>query len=287
MSTGSEKHLQYRNKGIIYVKCFNEIGRRIPTPDMRVFGEEPSSYYSLKSPNISYKEIHERLYQSGLCVNASLDVFSEKADQILRIIETDPSYSNLLEGVHIPFALELGSDEIDLGHHLEHALLPKVERSFSNLFPECHFKAVLQGDSDLQGHISVANGSNYDALIDSAKRGTVVGWYFPQALQEFDIASQRKQMSTLPDLPGAQVCLSGGMDIGASLVGTPGLLVNEDTYAPILCMSSYQHTDERLILLMKSYGPHLEFWCMTQMLTKDVTQVSEQWAGGITIFSGC
>jgi hypothetical protein len=44
------------------------------------------------------------------------------------------------------------------------------------------------------------------------------------------------------------------------------------------------HDDPRLVLLLKSYGPHLEFWCMTQMLTKDVTQVSEQWSGGISIF---
>ena len=81
------------------------------------------------------------------------------------------------------------------------------------------------------------------------------------------------------------MCLSGGMDIGAAVVGSPELLINKDHYSPILCMSSFVHSDERLVLLLKAYGPHMEFWCMTQMLSKHTTQVSEQWAGGLTIFS--
>ena len=39
-----------------------------------------------------------------------------------------------------------------------------------------------------------------------------------------------------------------------------------------------------MVMLFKSYGPHLEFWLMSQMLTPNETQVSEQWSGGVTIF---
>ena len=92
-------------------------------------------------------------------------------------------------------------------------------------------------------------------------------------------------MTELPQLSGASVCLSGGLDVVAAMVGSPGLLVNEEQYPPILCLSAYRHVDPRLVLILKAYGPHLEFWCMTQMLTKTVTQVSEQWAGGLTIFN--
>jgi hypothetical protein len=49
-------------------------------------------------------------------------------------------------------------------------------------------------------------------------------------------------------------------------------------------MSSYEHADPRMVLLLKAYGPHLEFWCMTQMLSRNITQVSEQWAGGLSIY---
>ena len=75
------------------------------------------------------------------------------------------------------------------------------------------------------------------------------------------------------------------MDISAALISSPELLIDKDHYTPILCMSAYVHKDERLILLLKAYGPHMEFWCMTQMLSKRTKQVSEQWAGGLSLYT--
>lgn len=266
------------------MEYFNQCGRRVPTEKMRVFAKEPSFYYSLRAPANNHREIYERLSAFGIAVGLSQDNFIDRIENLYETIRADSNYSNLLAGVAVPFAIGALPDDLDLGSHLEHELLPKVESSFKDAFSDCHFKAVLQGDSDLEGRISIDPNSCYESLISSAKKEPVVGIYFPQALQEFDIESQRKQMAELPAIESAAVCLSGGIDICAALTGTPSLLINEETYAPILCMSAYRHADPRLILLMKSYGPHLEFWCMTQMLTKDVTQVSEQWTGGITIF---
>jgi hypothetical protein len=130
----------------------------------------------------------------------------------------------------------------------------------------------------------LASGSRYQDLISAVEAGTAVGWYFPQALQEFDIQSQQSQMTSLPEMKGSNVCLSGGLDICAAVAGIPDLLISDEFYTPILCMSAYVHSDPRLVLLLKAYGPHMEFWCMTQMLTRGTTQVSEQWAGGITVF---
>ena len=89
-------------------------------------------------------------------------------------------------------------------------------------------------------------------------------------------------MKTLPFYEG--LVLSGGLDTAAAFVGTPGLLINENDYPPVLCLSSIKHEDERLMLCFKSYGHHLEFWGMSQMLTPEITQVSEQWSGGLTLF---
>ena len=97
------------------------------------------------------------------------------------------------------------------------------------------------------------------------------------------IASQSAQMKTLPIHKG--LVLSGGLDTAAALVGSPGLLVNENDYPPVLCLSALKHVDERLMLCFKSYGQHLEFWGMSQMLTPKITQVSEQWSGGLTLFA--
>jgi hypothetical protein len=194
------------------------------------------------------------------------------------------NYQNLLQGVHVPFVFSETYKQADLGAAVEAQLLPSVQKSFNGLFPQSHFKAVLQSNSELASNIKLAVGSRYESFIEATQKGTVVGWYFPQALQEFDVDSQRRQMASLPQIQGLQVCLSGAIDICAAMTGSPNLLISEDFYTPILCMSAYEHFDPRMVLLLKSYGPHLEFWCMTQMLSRNTTQVSEQWAGGLCVY---
>ena len=190
----------------------------------------------------------------------------------------------MLNGPHIPFICDVESEISDLGENLEKKLLPNLHDSFVDKFPEHHFKSINQADSSLKGKIKLDPTSHYDNFLQSAQKTPVVGWYFPQALQEFDIASQRNQINQLPDITDASFCLSGALDVCSALIGTPELLIDSESYAPILCLSSYVHEDPRLVLLLKSYGSHMEFWCMSQMLMNGVTQVSEQWSGGITIF---
>lgn len=264
---------------------FSANGRRVPEEGMRVFADKPSFYYTLPQPEIDYKQIYDRSRKFGILTrDIGAGAFQEKANSIIGNLRADVRYSNLLNGVHVPFIIDMFSSGEDLGVNLEDELLPCVQKSFNDKFPEAHFKAVLQSDSKLPNNVTLAEGSNYELLIKKIASEPVIGWYFPQALQEFDIQSQRSQMNGLVDSANKQLCLSGGLDICAALVGTPELLISDETYAPILCMSAYVHKDPRLVLLIKSYGPHMEFWCMTQMLAKGVTQVSEQWAGGITAF---
>ena len=264
---------------------FSNLGRRVPTDDLRVFNQTPSEYYKLNQPELNYKQILGRFKQQNMAPESfSTESFENTAKAILEKLGTNPSYHNLLQGVHIPFVYAGPKDPVDLGGTIESKLLPGVQKSFNTLYPESHFKAVLQSNSELPGNIRLAADSKYETFIEAAQQGTVVGWYFPQALQEFDVDSQRRQMKSLPALDGAEICLSGAIDICAAVVGSPNLLISEDFYTPILCMSAYEHTDSRLVLLLKAYGPHLEFWCMTQMLTSTTTQVSEQWAGGLCVF---
>ena len=49
-------------------------------------------------------------------------------------------------------------------------------------------------------------------------------------------------------------------------------------------MSGARHVDNRLEAVLKSYGPHLEFWVLSNLLTPGIEQVSEQWYGGLTIY---
>jgi hypothetical protein len=217
--------------------------------------------------------------------DVSTDYFKSKAEGLLERIKINNIFCNLAKGVMVPFIVGRKARMVDFGEDLKTNLLPSLKESFNAEFPEAHFKAVLQSNSELSGNITLSSDSRYEKLISALDAGPVVGWYFPQALQEFDIQSQRAQMASLPKLEGAEVCLSGGIDICAAVTGVPDLLISDEFYAPILCMSAYIHRDPRLVLLLKAYGPHMEFWCMTQMLTIDTTQVSEQWAGGLSVFT--
>jgi len=267
------------------VKFFDDNGRRVPGKDARVFGSTPSFYYKLNQPAIDYELFFNRSKRfNSVPEDVTSFEFKSKAEALLEKIKTNETYANLLKGVKIPFITGRKGRCADLGEELESDLLLGLKESFCTVFPEAHFKAVLQSNSELPGNVSLAPESRYKELISAAEAGAIVGWYFPQALQEFDIQSQRSQMASLPEFTGANVCLSGGIDICAAVAGAPDLLISDEFYTPILCMSAYVHSDPRLVLLLKAYGPHMEFWCMTQMLTKDATQVSEQWAGGITVF---
>lgn len=264
---------------------FSDLGRRIPLEGMRVFDQAPKEYYRLNQPFLNFEEILLRLKKQGMAPHSfSAENFRKAAQSLLDIIQADQSYSNLLKGVHIPFMYSENNKQVDLGSAVESKLLPSLQKSFEEMYPLSHFKAVLQSNSELPGNIKLAEDSRYKTFIEATRKGAVIGWYFPQALQEFDVDSQRRQMTTLPQIQSARICLSGAIDICAALVGSPQLLISEEFYTPILCMSAYEHADPRMVLLLKAYGPHLEFWCMTQMLSRNITQVSEQWAGGLSIY---
>jgi hypothetical protein len=263
---------------------FDDFGRRIPTNGDRVFGAEPSFYYKLTQSKINYELILQRAKKYGLCSNnLSVNHFQSKATALLDTIKKNDDFSQMTKGVHIPFIFT-NSKIKDIGTNLEERILPALKESFTERFPNAHFKAVLQSDSVLKNNISTHPDSAYSNFIDDSSDG-VIGWYFPQVFQEFDIESQRAQLKKLPELEGVKLCLSGGMDISSALISSPELLIDKNHYTPILCMSAFVHKDERLILILKAYGPHMEFWCMTQMLSKHTKQVSEQWAGGLTVYN--
>jgi hypothetical protein len=267
------------------LEYFNEYGRRANSNKYRVFGKNPSYYYKLKQRDINYNELIKNFKEFGI-INDDINYieYESRSEELKSKIEKDVYYNKLLNGMSVPFLYKNINKNQDLGEDLNNNLLNSVEKSFKKKFPESKFRAILQNKSTLEKKISIEKRSKYENFVELSNKNYVLGWYFPQTLQEFDIESQRRQMNELPSPGNFHLCLSGGKDICASIVGIPDLLINDEDYAPILCLSSYVHEDDRMVLTLKSYGPHMEFWSMTQMLRANVTQVSEQWAGGITIF---
>jgi hypothetical protein len=262
---------------------FDKQGRRIPFEGMRVFNEVSLSYYKIKQPKISFEKILSNSQQyADVDSNITAESFESVCVDLKKKALNTLLLKNLFNGIQIPFICPKASSEYDLGQEFESFTLPSVASSFKAAYPDLHCKATLQGSAQLLGELSVATDSRYERFIETHRNKTIAGWYFPQALQEYDIASQRAQMKTLPLHDG--LILSGGLDAAAALVGSPDLLVNDKDYPPVLCLSAFSHTDENLMLCFKSYGHHLEFWGMSQMLTPGEAQVSEQWSGGLTLF---
>lgn len=265
---------------------FDRTGRRIPTDEMRVFGLNPRNYYRFQQPVSDLKVILERSKKQGIVSNDfTLNEFKAAVNNITDKINQNKLFKNILNGICIPFVCQRAHVGVDLGAELVDNLLPKLKNAFAAQFPDAEFKAVLQNDSKLHGNVKLHPDARYEEFIDAVEERATVGLYFPQVLQEFDVNSQRLQMRSLPRIEGIKMCLSGGLDMCAALVGSTEILFSEDFYTPIPIMSAYVHHDSRMILMVKAYGPHLEFWCMSQMMTKKITQVSEQWTGGLTIYS--
>jgi len=264
---------------------FNKFGRNNPSSDCRVFSSTPKEFYKIDPININYNDQHNLAKINNIISDKlSASEIENKLLDVQSIIKSNNDYKNLFEATAIPFCLSLPSIKDDLGTQLEENWLPLLKKEYERQVPETYFKATLQGNTELKESIKVSKDSGYDIFLESCANSSVVGYYFPTAFQEFDIKSQRKRVSELPKIVNLGMCLSGPFEIIYSLISYPKLLFSEKRYSPILCASALEHIDPRMVMMFKSYGPHLEFWLMSQMLSPTKTQVSEQWSGGLTIF---
>ena len=105
--------------------------------------------------------------------------------------------------------------------------------------------------------------------------------YFANCLSM--ILFQRAQMGGL----AAKFVLSGGLEAAAALVGCPDLLFNKEVYPHHLCLSALQDPDKRFFYSFEAYGHNMVFNRRSNLMTPTVKQLSEQFAGGLTVFTSC
>ena len=264
---------------------FNELGRNIPSVNCRVFLTEPKNFYKIDAFDTNYSKQHKLALENNF-LSEKIDVIEaeENLTEIKNLIINDHMYKNLFKATAIPFCMSVPDFRKDIGTILEDDWLPLLKKEYEKQVPGTYFKATLQGNTELKNSLSISENSGYDIFLNKCTDSTVLGYFFPTAFQEFDIESQRRRISELPKISNLSISLSGPFEMIYSLISYPQLLFSKNNYSPILCASALKHIDPRMVMLFKSYGQHLEFWLMTQMLTPIKTQVSEQWSGGITIF---
>jgi len=255
---------------------FDTRGHFIPGQDLSFFAYPPSNFYQLNLQ--STRDIIHSIARLYSIDRLSL---SSSFDQLHSNITEDHSLASCLSGPHLPFYLP-ASDITDVGTRLVEEVLPILSNEFTSTDLDAHFKAVIQDKKQLPNRLQPYPGTRYDELLKANSNSPVVGFFFPLAFNQFSVSSQRKAFSLIQS--NLSITLSGPLEICSALSASPRLLMHTESYSPILCMSGVQHVDQRLTCCLKSYGPHLEFWVLSNILLPGVEQVSEQWSGGITIY---
>jgi len=263
---------------------FDAQGRRIPYSGMRVHNQVSRQYFRLLQPAVDYAAIYARIVKH-LCLSdppVSADQFAEVCTGILDGVRADAALAGLLCGVHVPFLCPQVSPESGWSEDLR-PFLEAVNSAYVERFPEFDFINLCPGKPDSRAVL--AEGSRYEQFESARQVGPVAGFYFPNCLAEYDVASQRRQMDTLPLHAGsATIVLSGVVDAASALIGSPDLLWNDHKYPHHLCLSALEQPGDNIVYTFEAYGHNLRFRHRSIYLTPEVTQLSEQWAGGLTMF---
>ena len=255
---------------------FDLKGSFIPGPSHKVFSYPASNYYQFNLDDNS-----KAIDSISQAYKVSAQEITQSLQELRSEVEQDHVLQYILNGPSIPFYIQR-NEKSDIGSILEGDLLPELNSSFREIFPSSHFKIITQDKQHLSQRLLPAPESGYQSLLSQLKSSDVFGLYFPAAFPEFAISSQRDAFKSLES--PLNICLSGPLEIVSAVTTNPSLLVNSDHYSPILCMSGVSHVDNRLEAVLKSYGPHLELWILSNLLTPGIEQLSEQWYGGLTVY---
>lgn len=266
-------------------QLFDEHGRRIPFKGMRVYNQVSRQYFRTNQPNIDFGEIYNRSAEYMNLqdmVKFSAEQFANQCQAMLEGLQNDSDIANIANGIQVPFICPPMPVGIRRDKELQ-VFAKAVGKSFEDRFPGHDFRNITQKQAGMGEDAVVAAGSRYENFEDARCQGVVVGWYFATCLSEYDIDSQRAQMASLPP----QFVLSGGVEAAAALVGCPDLLLNKEVYPHHLCLSALQDPDERFFYSFEAYGLDLRFNRRSNIMTPTVKQLSEQFAGGLTVFTVC
>jgi len=255
---------------------FDSKGIFIPNSTHKVYSYPPSDYYrfNLDSVTNTIKSISQ-------ANKVSIEKISSSLNELRSDIDQDQFLHNIVNGPSLPFYIQRNVKS-DIGAILQNDLLPQLDSSFRESFPSSHFKIITQDKQHLSGRLLPTPESGYHAFFDQINSNDVIGFYFPAAFPQFAISAQRQAFISIPS--SLNICLSGPLDIVSAVTSFPTLLINPVHYSPILCMSGVHHVDHRLEAVLKSYGPHLELWILSNLLIHGLEQVSEQWYGGLTVY---
>lgn len=250
---------------------FDANGRCIPNDIAAEHHVETRRYFTFDQPAIDYDAIHARLVKHlAIKQPITAEDFAKRAEGVLDKLRDNPAYSNILNGIHVPFMLPVQESQ-DIGTQLDQRYINAVKASFEETFANNTFTNHYK--DSLTGKLSIAIDSRHEHLITAQSEKIIVGYYFP-CLMEYSVPAAIEQTATLPE----QFLLAGGYDTSAALVGSPDLLLKKDGYPPVLWMTALDTEKSGVGYHYEAYGYNLTF-----NRKPHFDRVAESWTSGLVV----
>lgn len=255
-------------------------GRLIAHDGDRVYSLVDRGYFCLTQPEL---DLQKRISRAMSFLESKYASASTEPDQIVQALThardtilSDPAVRGLFDGVHVPFVLP--QTEQDFAEEFDRSLLPSVERSYRDVFPDREFRNFCS--KGLARNCSIVPTSRWGRIPAMRSESYLCGWYFPTALSGYAIPDQRTIISRLPD----NLILSGPSEVAAALICAPELLYKTDgKYGKLLALSSVapvSPAESYFFWFFESYGWDLDF-----NQRSFLGAVSEYFSGGLTVIA--
>lgn len=250
---------------------FDANGRCIPHGISAEHHIETRRYFIFDQPKIDYNAVHARLVKHlNLKQTITAENFAQRAEAILTKLREDPTCSNILKGVHVPFILPMDESK-EIGTQLDQLYIDAVKTSFEETFANNTF--TNHHKDHLAGKLSIAVDSRHEQLITMQSEQVIVGYYFP-CLMEYSVPAAIEQTARMPE----QFILAGGYDTSAALIGSPDLLLRKEGYPPVIWMAALDAEKSGVNYHYEAYGYNLTF-----NRKPHFDRVAESWTSGLVV----
>jgi hypothetical protein len=253
-------------------------GRVIPAGSERVYSKTDRRYFCLEQPKLDLPAIFQRFvkfFGTDLFVDLDYNEFARQVEQLKSEVQADPSLSNLLQGVCVPFVLPKLSFFKDAP--LEHMVIA-AGRSFEDSYPKFEFRFLAE--NDLDSKLELRQDSRWESIRKIWIERSVVGLYFPTALSGFAIPDHTVVLSRL----AKNLILSGIPEAASAFVGSPSLLMKGDgKYPNLLALTAFipkEQSQSHMFHFFEAYGWNLYF-----NKRSHIGAVSEYYSGGISVIA--
>lgn len=244
-------------------KLLDKNGRGIPQEEMTGSTVPENTSFKFTQPQWDYAKRLIRLQQFFPLGTrfVTAEQFQSRSEAIIAKLGADELMKSLLKRVHLPIALPHlpGFDTRQYGKTLEEMFLAAVQGSYEQCFanveePEKSRKLNNYRAGELEGQVTVIDGTRHIRLIAAMVQAPTVALYFPNPLQGFSIPAAREFISLMPE----EFLLAGGFDAATAMVAYPDVLA-KDYQTPGLDMAALQWQSAENSLFFKAFDEALDF----------------------------